>query len=380
VVIIYLHEHRTNLRPGGMEGRMSATVDVLAVIGTCTEHRRGYAERIARDTGCMLLSAGRIAAGIDPLDDAVSLAPWGWRDGGTIVELPAAIPVQDAVGAFAGNPQTRLRGLVCVVDAAGLLVALHEDGYVAYPAWGRRGRLLEYTARATVTATQIEHTSVVSVVNWRPLPRVQLRAVLDLVGALSPCARIRLQHRGARPPALDVPYSPDELRPGWARLLQHGASFGSATSATASGDWPGTSSSGSATSSAAASAVDTWRYEQIRPLHPARLRAVLDEQIEPGRLGMVLRSSGICRLATRPAITARWDQTGSRFSLSPLADDVHGAELPIASTPGQDLVFFGLGLNRTGLAAVLDTAALADDELIAGPTAWRDFEDPFPAW
>lgn len=103
-IIIYLHEHRPSLRPGGMEAPLSATVDVLAVIGTCTEHRRGYAERLAQDTGCMLLSAGRIAAGVDPLDDAVSLAPRGWRDGGTIVELPAAIPVQDAVAAFAGNP------------------------------------------------------------------------------------------------------------------------------------------------------------------------------------------------------------------------------------------------------------------------------------
>lgn len=359
---------------------MSATVDVLAVIGTCTEHRRGYAERLAQDTGCMPLSAGRIAAGVDPLDDAVSLAPWGWHDGGTIVELPAAIPVQDAVAAFAGNPQTRLRELVCVVDAAGLLDALHEDGYVAYPAWGRRGRLLEYTARATVTATQIEHASAVSVGNWRPLPRVQLRAVLDLVRALSPCARIRLQHRGTRPPALDTPYSPDELRPGWARLLQRGASLGGTTSVTVSGDGSGTASSGSVTSPAAASAVDTWRYEQIRPLHPARLRAVLDEQIESGRLGAVLRSSGICHLATRPAITARWDQTGSRFSLSPLADDVHAAELPVPGTPGQDLVFFGLGLDRTGLAAALDAAALADAELIAGPAAWHGFEDPFPAW
>lgn len=43
-------------------------------------------------------------------------------------------------------------------------------------------------------------------------------------------------------------------------------------------------------------------------------------------------------------------------------------------------MFFGLGLDRTGLAAALDAAALADAELIAGPAAWHGFEDPFPAW
>ncbi|WP_228484821.1 hypothetical protein [Microbacterium cremeum] len=88
----------------------------------------------------------------------------------------------------------------------------------------------------------------------------------------------------------------------------------------------------------------------------------------------MLRSAGFCRLATRAGVLARWNHVGSAIWIDPIAADVETA------TTAQDLPFTGLDLDVYGIRDALDTAAITDDELAAGPVAWSRFADPLPAW
>nr|WP_243752384.1 GTP-binding protein [Leucobacter weissii] len=126
--------------------------------------------------------------------------------------------------------------------------------------------------------------------------------------------------------------------------------------------------------------VAALRYEQLRPFHPGRLLRLLNERVEPGEFGTIIRSAGFCRLATRPRVIAEWNHVGSMFSLEPLASDDRLLPDDEILALGQDLAVIGLDLRRRELVAALDEAALTDREAAAGPTSWAEFSDPFPAW
>ena len=123
--------------------------------------------------------------------------------------------------------------------------------------------------------------------------------------------------------------------------------------------------------------VSCFRYEQLRPFHPGRLQHVLDDVFDSRAYGWVVRSAGFCRLATRPESTAHWDQAGRSLSFEHLARDTEHDELLAI---GQDLAFIGVDLDRRRLSAALDSCALDDSELIAGPSRWQQYADPFPEW
>lgn len=110
-------------------------------------------------------------------------------------------------------------------------------------------------------------------------------------------------------------------------------------------------------------------YRACRPFHPARLLDALQ-----GWEG-VLRSKGFCRIATRPDVVAVWSQAGPNLTIEPgeLAHET-------AQLPGHELVFIGVGLDVDEPRRRLDPALLTDDELVAGPLAWRDMPDPLPRW
>lgn len=122
--------------------------------------------------------------------------------------------------------------------------------------------------------------------------------------------------------------------------------------------------------------VHGFRYEQHRPLHPGRLLATLDA-MSGNRFGLVLRSSGFARLATRQGLVAQWDHVGTVISLDPVGKDRPGEE-PLSI--GQDLGIIGLDLDVPALVEALDAAALDDDEFLAGPTLWAGLSDPLPVW
>lgn len=321
-------------------------VDVIAVVGPCAPERLRYAKRLAVLTNRMFVPATRLTVAGDPAQEAASLAPWADTPAGMVAEFPSETSATDLIGALAEDGESRLVGLVCVVDAAHLLDDLHRDDYAA-----RTPTRSGQAARALLTVMQLEYASTIVLVGWEPLPPAELATVMALASHLSPSARLRLHRRTIEHVGTTEPYTPSQSRPGWVRVLN--------------GDFAPHMTD---------PRVSAMRYEQVRPLHPGRLMAVLD-RIEAGEFGVLVRSVGFCRLATRPHVVAQWEHVGQMISLNPLGDDDRLAEDEELLAIGQDLALIGLRLEPDRLAA-----ALTDAELTAGPMAWAGFADPFPIW
>jgi G3E family GTPase len=117
-------------------------------------------------------------------------------------------------------------------------------------------------------------------------------------------------------------------------------------------------------------------YRDPRPFHPARLAAVVESWLEPEDAGLILRSRGLVRLATRADRVGSWSTAGAVLALDPTAMTSWDADSP----SGQELVFFGLDLNRDHIVRALDSCLLDSAELIAGPMEWETYYDPFPVW
>lgn len=329
---------------------------VIAVVGACGPERLRYAKRLAQLTNRAFIPASRLAGSPDPAQEAAVLASWTDPAAGAVVELPDEAATTELIGTFADQEESaRLIGLVCVVDAAHLLDDLDRDDYLPLRDAGS-GVAAPMIARALLTVMQIEYASTIVFVGWETLPRVELATTMALVGHLSPFARLRLDRGAIDRIATTDPYTPGQSRPGWVSMLN--------------GDFAPHMTD---------PRIDAFRYEQVRPLHPERLVALLD-RIESGEFGVVVRSAGFCRLATRPHLAAQWEHAGRMFSLNPLGDDRGLADDEELLAVGQDLAFIGLRLESDPLAAALDDAALTDAELTAGPTAWAGFADPFPIW
>ncbi|GAA1695612.1 hypothetical protein GCM10009808_11060 [Microbacterium sediminicola] len=334
-------------------------VDVVAVVGSCASERLSYAKRLAAMSHRMLVPASRLAVSPDPIDEALALAPWADRPGGALIEFPGSVDMPEVIGSLAGaSAPTRLMGVVCVVDATHLLDDLWRDTYmnrVNSPA--RDTARPEQVAEALLTAMQIEYASHIVLVNWSALSTPDLSMVMAVVGALAPRARVRLHRRVMEPWTAGEPYQVGQDAPGWVALL-NGAFDPHLTDRRVSG----------------------FRYENVRPLHPGRLQTLLDERIEPGEFGRVIRSAGFCRFATRPHRAITWDHVGQMISYSPLSYDHLSTDDEALIAVGQELAFIGIDLDHDRLSAALDDVALTDGELLSGPQVWARFFDPFPAW
>lgn len=322
----------------------------IAVVGLCVPERRAYASRLADATGGRLLRVAERTPGHRP----------------EVVELAADRPVMRAeLVPFVADVAVELdlphldlvtRGgatVICVVDAMHLLDDVSDGAPLVAdpPAGDDRG---DFGARARRAMSLLEGATLITFVNWDAVSTADLSLLMAVASHLNPAARVRL----SRGPADDVralfaspPASPALLeRAGWVHALngEHDPHMTDAQ-------------------------VTTIRYEQPRPFHPARLSAALDE-IDSGRHGVVLRSAGFCRLATRAGVLARWDHVGSAIWIDPLSSGID------AASTGQDLAFTGLDLDGDGLHALLDAAAVTDAEFTAGPEAWSHFPDPLPVW
>ncbi|MGK9219749.1 MULTISPECIES: GTP-binding protein [unclassified Microbacterium] len=330
-------------------------IDVVAVVGTCPPERLRYAVETAEHTARTVIPDSRLAVSLDPVDEAIALAPWVETRAGAVIEFPTGTPTTEIIGEFAHpSSPARLVGVTCVVDAPHLLDDLGRDDYLAYRA-PDGGRTLRAAALAAVT--QIEYASTVVLVGWERLSTPDLSLALAIVSALSPRCRLRLHPAPSSAPELHTEYAAVQERPGWIAVLNDGHAPHMTDAR-----------------------VSALRYEALRPFHPGRLAALLDGPVDAGVFGTVLRSAGFCRLATRPHVTAHWEHVGRMLSFQPLAtDDDLGVDDELLAA-GQDLAFIGLDLDRAGIVAALDAACLTDDEFAAGPEAWADLPDPFPAW
>jgi G3E family GTPase len=331
--------------------------EVIAIIGACEPERASLARRWAQRSGRLLVTARRLEGYPSAIDAAVTLASHPSIQKGLVIEFPSHVSVTDLIGTLADpDGPTRLMAVACVADAAHLVSDLQRDDYVSQASAEHPGEM-DHTARALLTVTQLEFASTVILVNWASLDTPDLSTVMALVSHLNPHARLRLDHPEARLMPLLHAHSPVHAGAGWVKMLN-----------------------GTFDPHMTDPRVSAVRYEQARPFHPKRLQGVLNGRFDSGECGTIVRSSGFCRLATRPGITAHWNHVGTMISFSPLVhdDERHPDDELLAL--GQDLIFIGLDLKTEALIAALDDAVLTDGELLAGPQAWLAFADPFPVW
>ncbi|GAA2075974.1 GTP-binding protein [Microbacterium hatanonis] len=315
--------------------------DPLIIVGVCAPERRRYAERLSAVTGRAVVTIGsRDSTAVD----APLLGPAAF-----IAEMATEADVVHSALAARTPPLP----IVCVVDATHMIDDFLSGDPLSEqaPPGDDDG---DHGARARRAASLVEIASLVCLVGWEELETATLSMLMALTSHLNPHARVRLSHdpeddvRSLEASPLPLPPFPE--RAGWVCASNH------------EHDPYMTDIR-----------VATVRYERLRPFHPGRLSRTLDE-IDAGRFGMVVRSAGFCRIATRPHTLARWDHVGSAMWIDPLTTSLHDG------STGQDIAFTGIDLHAPLLFAALDEAGVTDRELTSGPAGWRRFDDPLPPW
>lgn len=295
---------------------------------------------LARDRGYVFVPAEQTEQGIEAIDRLVDLVGMTSGVHGFVLEYGEDADCAEIIGALSA-PDTRavLTDLVCVLD----LACLRSD--------------LDSEARAGALVAQIEFASTLALLAPDAADSAGAEAAIGLIAHLAPEAERFLLRDGAvhEPVCWQFGHRPPAA--GWTAILN-------------SEFRPPVRSGG----------VRACRFEQPRPFHPRRLQAVLEAALGRGCWGRIVRSAGFAKLASRPYVTAHWDQTGTLLTLAPLTADPlpgDGAELLAL---GQDLAFIGIDLDEAGLCSALESAVLTDAELLAGPMAWLQYVDEFPAW
>lgn len=139
--------------------------------------------------------------------------------------------------------------------------------------------------------------------------------------------------------------------------------------------------------------IHSFVYRQARPFHPARLYTAITEN---DLLEDVIRSKGICWLATRHDMAGMWSQAGHVISIDPagtwwvdaphdeipdeMRDDIASLMQSEYGDRRQELVFIGIEMKEAVLRAQLDACLLTDDEMQQAISAWASYLDPFPNW
>ncbi|WP_406731469.1 CobW family GTP-binding protein [Streptomyces sp. NBC_01794] len=137
--------------------------------------------------------------------------------------------------------------------------------------------------------------------------------------------------------------------------------------------------------------VATLVWHRRRPFHPERLYQALEDLC-----CAAARSRGRFWLADRPDTLLAWDAAGGALCvenagpwLASLPDAAWDMVPPMRRAAaaldwhpehgdcGQHLVFTSPGLDRDGLAQLLESCLLTDDEYAAGPEAWKHLPPAF---
>ncbi|WP_433559531.1 GTP-binding protein [Pseudonocardia xinjiangensis] len=247
------------------------------------------------------------------------------------------------------SDHARLDTMVTVVDVAGFLAELVRGDLLAER--GLEAADGDERSISDLLVDQVEFADVLVLNKTDLVSPAGLGTVESVLRKLNPAARLLHAHRGVVDLAEVLEtrrYDPVTAAqaPGWAAEL-------------AGNHTPETEEYG----------ISSVVYRAARPFHPGRLVAALDNWRG------VLRSKGFCHIASRPDVLSVWSQAGPNLVLEP------GQLLgPTDGSPGQELVFIGVGLDPDEPRRRLDPALLTDAELAAGPQAWRRLHDPLPAW
>ncbi|MGL4340151.1 MAG: GTP-binding protein [Rhodoglobus sp.] len=289
-------------------------------------------------------------------DHLVDLAVRGHR-GDVVVELPAQVdPAEVALlleqifteSSTSETASLALRELITIVRAADIRRLLFREG----PELSDD----DYDTSEQLAA-HIEFSTAIVLSGTEQCAPQQLREIYGLLTKLNPTAAIvtlatasRLRRR--RRPSLCLAADLGR-RMGWTLELSGRAGF------------PTTVNS-----------ISTAVFCDPRPFHPERLAIVIDSCLEPQDVGLVLRSRGLVRLASRPEEVGEWTSAGGILALNPTGMSSWSSDSPI----GQELVFIGQNLQPERIFRALRSALLGDKEMIAGPMEWASYRDTFPSW
>lgn len=304
-------------------------------------------------------SAGREEFPLELADHLLQLAAHG-HAGRVVVDLDPWVDCLEAglvlrhlfAAEASGGVRVQLRELVTTARVADIRRWLFRDG----PDHTQRG---DYDTSERLAA-QLESASTIVLADLTDAPSVAAREVIALLNRLNPSARIlppsEAEHPAARS-ARSVP-ADDRLEAlgrdmGWMLELEGRAGLPTTIAG-----------------------IGAFVFRDPRPFHPTRLGQVVEHFLEPDDAGLIVRSRGLVRLASRPGRVGSWSSAGRVLSLDPTAMLSWDADSP----PGQELVFFGREMRMEYLGNVFAAALLTDDELLAGPMEWARYHDPFPAW
>lgn len=250
---------------------------------------------------------------------------------------------------FVLSSLARLDTMVTVIDACTFLPELARGEALA----DRDLAVADGDGRniADLLVDQVEFADVVLINKTDLVSAKTIATVETVVRRLNPHAVIQRTDHGIVPLAtvLDTGLFDPELAaemPGWDEEI-------------AGGHTPETEEYG----------ISSMTFRADRPFHPGRLADALDQ------MRGLLRSKGFCWIATRPTIAAIWSQAGPNLTIEP-AQFWTSTDI----TPGQEIVFIGIRLERDAVRSLLDSALLTDDEVAAGTSAWLRFADPLPGW
>jgi G3E family GTPase len=248
------------------------------------------------------------------------------------------------------NQVARIDTMVTVVDALNLLADYNSTDFLA-----QRGETAgegDDRTLAGLLCEQIEFADVVVVSKTDLVSLEQLGEVRAVIKALNPGAAITYAERGQVPLNKILGTGKFDLEKasemaGWAREL-------------AGEHTPETEEYG----------ITSFVLRERRALHPQRLDRFLDHGF-PG----LIRAKGYLWLATRPEWAVAYSRAGKIASVEPVGRWAEPYDDRI-----NEVVFIGLDMDQASIEEAFSYCVLTDGEAAAGPGAWRDYPDPFPAW
>ena len=139
--------------------------------------------------------------------------------------------------------------------------------------------------------------------------------------------------------------------------------------------------------------IHSFVYRQRYPFHPERLyQAITEDNI----LENVIRSKGICWLATHHDVVGVWSHAGQLMSLEPagswwvsteeedipsdLWEEIQALMQGEYGDRRQEIVFIGIALNEADLRIQLDRCLLRHDEMADDISVWESYPNPFDNW